>query len=111
MSNFPHYGDIISINFDPQSGSEIKKQRPALVVSNDFFNEKTFMAVVCPITSTKKPFPLHVQLDKRTSVQGDIICEQTKSLDYAARGWHKIESAPEEIADKAVNIINRIIGK
>ena len=68
--------------FNPQSGHEIQKKRPALVLSNDAFNRMTGLAMVCPITSTQQDFPLHVALDDRTSVHGDILCEQLKSLDY-----------------------------
>ena len=31
-------GDIIKINFNPQKGHEQSAYRPAVVVSNDFFN-------------------------------------------------------------------------
>lgn len=34
-------GDIIKVNFNPQKGHEQAGYRPAVVVSNDFFNLKT----------------------------------------------------------------------
>ena len=34
-------GDIIKVNFNPQAGHEQAGYRPALVISNDFFNQKT----------------------------------------------------------------------
>lgn len=49
-------GSIIKINFNPQSGHEQAGYRPALVVSNDFFNKKTNMTIVCPITNTHNKF-------------------------------------------------------
>ena len=33
-------GDIIKVDFNPQAGHEQAGYRPALVISNDFFNQK-----------------------------------------------------------------------
>ena len=43
-------GDIITMDFSPNSGHEQAGRRPALVISNDFFNKVTNLALVCPIT-------------------------------------------------------------
>ncbi|WP_317698550.1 type II toxin-antitoxin system PemK/MazF family toxin [Xylocopilactobacillus apis] len=45
---------IIEITFDPSRGDEIKKRRPALIVSNDEYNKGRRQSTLCPITSTKK---------------------------------------------------------
>ena len=111
MSDFPKARDIIVIDFDPQSGHEIKKHRPALVLSNDTFNRLTGLAMVCPITSTHRDFPLHVTLDDRTRTHGDILCEQLKSLDYQTRHWRFAETVPDDIFDAALDIVNAILGK
>ena len=111
MKAFPEAGDIIVINFNPQSGIEIQKQRPAIVVSNSSFNQKTGLVMVCPITSTHRDFPLHVELDKRSKTHGDILCEQLKSLDYAARNWKFAEVAPIDIFEKVMFILDKIIGR
>jgi mRNA interferase MazF len=42
----PAKGDLIAVTFDPQSGHEQKGRRPALVISNDLFNQQTGMAIV-----------------------------------------------------------------
>ncbi|SER86659.1 PemK-like, MazF-like toxin of type II toxin-antitoxin system [Isobaculum melis] len=47
-------GDIVTINFDPSKGSEIKKRRLALVISRDEYNLSSNLIIVCPITSTQK---------------------------------------------------------
>lgn len=111
MKQFPEAGDIIILNFNPQSGIEIQKQRPALVVSNSSFNQKTGLVMVCPITSTHRDFPLHVALDQRTRTHGDILCEQLKSLDYHARNWQFSEMAPADIFEKVMFILDAILGK
>jgi mRNA interferase MazF len=111
MNQYPHARDIILLDFDPQSGHEIKKKRPALVISNDAFNKLTGLAMVCPITSTHRDIPLHVSLDTQTNTHGDILCEQVKSLDYRARNWKFLERCPQELFDRALFIVNAILGE
>ena len=98
-------GQIIRINFNPQSGHEQRGTRPALVVSNDFFNEKTNMTVVCPITNTNNKFPLHVPLDERTKTTGVVLCEHIRSLDIKARGYSVVEEIPLDLLEKILNVI------
>ena len=47
----PKQGDIILVNLSPTSGHEQNGFRTAIVISNNIFNEKTNMSIVCPITS------------------------------------------------------------
>ena len=98
-------GDIIRVNFDPQSGHEQAGFRPAVVVSNDFFNGKTNMTIVCPITNTKRPFPLHVPLDSRTKTSGVALCEHIKALDLSARTYKVIERIPNDLLDKIIAVV------
>jgi mRNA interferase MazF len=98
-------GDIVKLDFDPQSGHEQKGYRPAVVVSNDFFNARTNLAIVCPITTTDKGFPLHVALDDRTQTVGVIMCEQIKSLDIRRRNGQFIEKLPKDTLERVLEII------
>lgn len=98
-------GDIVKLDFDPQSGHEQAGYCPAVVVSNDFFNEKTNLTIVCPITNTKRPFPLHVELDDRTETTGVILCEQIKALDLSARMHRVVERLPDDLLDEVIEIV------
>ena len=51
MSRAPRRGDIYWVNRDPVVGTEIRKTRPAVVVSNDSCNRYGTRVVVLPITS------------------------------------------------------------
>lgn len=97
MAYTPKQGDVIMMNFSPQSGHEQAGRRPALIVSNDSFFKFTHMAVVCPITNTNNGFPLHVPLDNKTKTTGVIECEQCKSLDVLSRGATYHETLPSDI--------------
>lgn len=98
-------GDIVKLNFNPQAGHEQAGYRPALVVSNNFFNEKTNMVIVCPITNTDNQFPLHISLDKRTRTTGVILCEHIRAVDIRARGYKVIERIPGDLLSKVIDIV------
>jgi mRNA interferase MazF len=105
MTYTPKQGDIILLDFDPQSGHEQRGRRPALVVSNDTFHRRTNLAMVCPVTSTVSRFPAHVPLDGRTATTGEIMCEQTKCLDILSRNAAYKESVPGGILEEVIDII------
>lgn len=44
-------GEVWWVEFDPAVGSEIRKRRPAVIVSNDAANRNLARVVVVPITS------------------------------------------------------------
>ncbi|MFR6141799.1 type II toxin-antitoxin system PemK/MazF family toxin (plasmid) [Finegoldia magna] len=98
-------GDIIKVNLNPTKGHEQAGYRPALVISNDFFNVKTNLVIACPITNTNNRFPLHIELDKRTQTTGVILCEHIKSLDLASRGYKLVEKVPQDILENVLNIV------
>lgn len=104
MRYIPEQGDIILLEFDPQAGHEQKGKRPACVISNYTFNNFTRLAIVCPITSNKKDFPLHVPLDNRTKTKGVIMCEQGKALDVHARQATFLEKIPLDIIEEVLGI-------
>ncbi len=98
-------GDIIKVNFNPQRGHEQAGFRPALVISNNVFNEKAKLAIVCPITTANNHFPLHVPLDERTVTTGNILCEHIKALDLEARPYKVIERIPKDILSQVIDIV------
>ena len=102
-------GDIISVNFSPTKGREQKGERPALVVSNTKYNEKSGFVLACPITSATKPLNVRVPLDGRTKTKGDILCEQIRIIDLQERSFHFIETMPADLFQKVYNVINALI--
>lgn len=83
---FPKRGDLIWLNFNPQSGREQAGRRPALVLSAGRYNRKVGLAVVCPVTSKVKGYPFEVELPTGMKVQGVALADQVRSLDWKARG-------------------------
>ena len=102
----PKQGDLVAMDFDPQSGHEQKGRRPALVISKEAFNKATGMAICCPITNTNRSVPFHVSISGKTSLTGFVMCEQVKSLDFRSRGVKLIERAPLDVLEDVLSIID-----
>jgi mRNA interferase MazF len=105
----PRQGDIIAITFDPQSGHEQKGRRPAFVVSKELFNRSTGLAIVCPITNTKRDFPFHVPIPKESDLTGYIMVEQVESVDFRARRALRIEHGDDELLSEVLSILDACI--
>ena len=103
--NMVKQGDIIWLDFDPQTGYEQHGRRPALVVSNRSFNNFSKLAIVCPITNRDKEHPFHIKLDEKTKTSGVILCDHARTLDINARNFEYIESIPEKILFDVIDIV------
>ena len=77
----------------------------SLVISNNFFNQKTNLTIVCPITNTNNRFPLHIPLDDRTETTGVILCEHVKALDLNARTYRVVEQLPRDLLEKVIEVV------
>ncbi len=56
-------GDVFRVSFDPSVGGEIKKTRPAVIVSTDRANPYLNRVAVVPLTSkTEKVYPSEVKI-------------------------------------------------
>jgi len=81
----PARGDIVWLNFSPQSGHEQAGHRPALVLSPESYNKKTGLALMCPITSHVKGYPFEVQLPTGSHISGVVLADQVRNLDWKER--------------------------
>ena len=104
----PEQGDIVALNFDPQSGHKQKGRRPAIIISNKTFNKHLGLAFACPITNTKRDFPFHVKVES-DNIMGYIMSEQMKSIDYNARNIKFIEKANQNTINQILGIVDSII--
>ena len=69
-SEIPKRGEIWLVNFDPTVGAEIKKVRPAVVISSDA-SGKLPIKLVAPVTDWKPYFAKnfwHVQIEPHTEI-------------------------------------------
>ena len=105
----PAKGDLIALTFDPQAGHEQKGRRPALVISNDLFNQRTGLAVVCPITNTQRNFPFHIALPEESSVTGCVMVEQVKAIDHRARRARFLDKIPVHVLNEVLSLLDACI--
>ena len=81
----PEAGDVVWLQFNPQTGHEQAGHRPALVVSPKSFNRSSGMAVFCPLTTKIKGYPFEV-LEEIDGEPSAILVDQVRSMDWSARG-------------------------
>ncbi len=81
----PQRGDVVWLSFEPQASHEQRGRRPALVLSPAAYNGKVGLALCCPITSQIKNYPFEVVIPAGLAVNGVVLSDQVKSLDWRAR--------------------------
>ena len=101
-SYIPARGDLIWLQFNPQAGHEQAGHRPALVISPVAYNRRVGLALCCPITSQVKGYPFEVALPSGLEVEGVILSDQLRSLDWRARKAKRIGRVPHEVLEEAV---------
>ena len=72
--------DVFWVNLDPTVGKEIKKVRPAVIVSPDELNDNLDTVIIAPLTSTIRKYPsrLSLTLDGK---KGQVVLDQIRSVD------------------------------
>lgn len=73
-------GEVWLTAFDPVEGHEIRKTRPALVLSPDHLNESLGTVIVAPMTtgSAAARFRVPVELERK---RGLILIDQLRAVD------------------------------
>ncbi len=107
----PERGDLVWLQFSPQAGHEQSGLRPALVVSSTIYNEKTGLAIFCPITNQIKGYPFEVILPPGLKVTGAVLSDHVKNLDWKARKVKKIAAAPASVVEQVVTRISALVEK
>jgi len=79
----PRRGDLWWADFSPTEGREQRGRRPALVVSDDRFNDSAAgLILLCPLTTTERPgIPWHIEIgtDSGLPQRSFVMCEQVRS--------------------------------
>jgi mRNA interferase MazF len=81
VSRVPRRGDVYWVNLDPVVGTEIRKTRPAVIVSNDSCNRHGMRVVVLPITSNVDSlYPGEAMVEVKGK-PGRALGDQIRSID------------------------------
>ena len=101
----PARGDLIWLQFSPQASHEQAGHRPAVVISPNSYNRRVGLTLCCPITSQVKGYPFEVLLPQGLGVEGAILSDQIKSLDWRARKARRIGTLPADLLQETVGKI------
>ena len=95
----PDEGDIVWMNFTPQSGHEQSGRRPAVVMTPRSYNSRSGLVVCVPVTNQIKGYPFEVLLAE-SGATGAALADQIKSLDWQTRkAERKGKTAAAEMAE------------
>lgn len=105
----PDRGDFVWIHFNPQSGHQQAGRRPALVLSPAAYNGRVGLALLCPITSQVKGYPFEVQLPIGGEIEGGVLSDQLKSLDWRTRQAERAGRAPEAVLQEVLGKLSTLL--
>jgi len=72
--------DIWLVNLDPTQGSEIRKTRPAVIISPDEMNRNIRTVIIAPMTSARRGYPTRVNLTFQRK-KGQVVLDQIRTVD------------------------------
>src|ERR1700730_16137619 len=81
MSQPPRRGEVYWVNLDPVVGTETRKTRPAVIVSNDSCNRYGTRVVVLPITSNVTSLYPGEAMVSVKGKPGRALGDQIRSID------------------------------
>lgn len=96
----PERGDVVWLEFpEHRAGHEQAGRRPALVLSPRAYNSRTGLAIVCAVTSRVKGYPFEVLLPSGLPIEGAVLSDSVRSIDWHARKAQRACSVPQLITD------------
>jgi mRNA interferase MazF len=111
-SHIPDRGDIVYLDFTPHAGHEQAGRRPGLVLSPALYNNSAGgLMLCCPITSKVKGYPFEVAVANApgSNVQGVILADHIRSVDWRARNAAKAGRITVQCLDDVAAKIKTLI--
>jgi mRNA interferase MazF len=109
----PDRGQIIWINYNPQSGREMKDMHPMLVLSPKNFNDQTGIVIGLPMTTAEynNTNPFAVKFKGPKEIISYVLAHQPKSFDWRQRGakLHPWKKVPDMVLAAACKLLNKIV--
>jgi mRNA interferase MazF len=101
--------DIFWVSLDPTIGSEIRKIRPAVVVSPDEMNRNLNTIIVAPLTSTFKKYPTRIEVSLENR-KGQVALDQIRAIDKSRLG-EKAGRVDERVCEKICDCLQQMFAK
>ena len=97
--------EVWLVNLDPTIGSEIRKTRPAVIVSPDELNVHLATVIVVPLTTGRSyPFRVKTQVGGKDGV---AAIDQIRTVDKK-RLMKKIDVVPEKIGKRLLHSLGEL---
>lgn len=103
--------DVCLVNLDPTIGSEIKKTRPAVIISPDSMNlSRLKTVIIAPMTSKiKDNFPTRIMTQFKDKT-GQVALDQLRAIDRS-RIVQKLGVIDKETQHNVLNILSVLFQK
>lgn len=105
----PDPGDLVWLEFSPRSGHEQSGRRPTLALSPRRYNGKVGLGLFCPVTTHAKGYPFEVPLPPGLGIQGVVLADQVKSLDWRSRRARKAGRVPPAILEEVLAKVGALL--
>lgn len=105
----PDRCDVVWVDLEPQKGREITKRRPFLTLSPRAYNAKVGLFIGCPITSKIKGYPFEVNITQSKKMNGAVLADQVKSLDWKERNATLIATIDTHTTEQVVAYIKLLL--
>ena len=96
--------EVYLVNLDPARGKEIKKTRPALIVSPDEMNRHIGTVVIAPMTTKGRDYPSRVNITFQKK-KGQIVLDQLRAVDKR-RLVRRLGKIGRRNTDRVLNVLN-----
>ena len=101
--------DVWLVNLDPTIGSEIKKTRPALIVSPDEMNLRVNTVIIAPMTTKGRDYPTRVPCTFQGK-SGQVVLDRLRTVDKQRLG-KRLGEVETTVADAVLDQLAELFAK
>jgi mRNA interferase MazF len=108
-SYVPEQGDIVSLEVHSRVDRRDTERLSALVISPAEYNRKTSLLICCPIAPHTKGYPFEVPVRAQPSMDGVVLADQVKSLEWEIRKARRMAKATSRVLQDTVTKLRALL--
>lgn len=90
-------GEVWWVDLDSTRGSEVRKTRPAVIMTTDALNRVRRTVVVVPLSTGPAPHPPIVVATPSAGAQSVAVCDQLRAIDKGRLSRRESRLAPADL--------------